>query len=100
MEHIVVAYTMQHFKSNYILNDNQHGFSRGRSCETQLLDFVEELTTNLASGKQTDILIMAKAFDRVNHSLLVHKLQRYGIHGPTLAWIDNFLKRPTTSSCG
>ena len=58
-------------------------------------EFVEELTTNLESGKQTDILIIdfTKVFDRVNHSLLIHKLQRYGIQGPTLTWITNsFLK--------
>lgn len=45
-------------------------------------------------GKQTDVPIMdfAKAFDRVNHSLLLHKLQRYGITGTTLTWIASFLK--------
>ena len=94
MEHIVVSSVMQHFEAHNLLNDRQHGFRRGRSCESQLLEFVEELTTNLESGKQTDILIMdfAKAFDRVNHSLLIHKLQRYGIRGSTLTWINSFLK--------
>ena len=83
----------QHFETHCILNDNQHGFRRGRSCETQLLEFVEELTTNLEGGRQTDIIILdfAKAFDRVNHSLLVHKLQCYGIKGSTITWIANFL---------
>ena len=94
LEHVVVSSVMQHFESHGILIDNQHGFRRGRSCETQLLEFVEELMTNLEEGKQTDILIMdfAKAFDRVNHSLLVHKLHRYGIRDSTLAWIENFLE--------
>jgi hypothetical protein len=94
MEHIVVSAMLQHFDVNKILNDYQHGFRRGRSCETQLLDFTEELTSNLEGGKQTDVLIMdlAKAFDRVNHSLLTHKLRNYGVQGATLAWIDNFLK--------
>ncbi|KAI8519197.1 hypothetical protein Bbelb_024540 [Branchiostoma belcheri] len=93
MEHIVVTSIMHHFEVHDVLNDSQHGFRKGRSCETQLLDFAEELTTNLESGKQTDLLIMdfAKAFDRVNHSLLVHKLHRYGVGDSTLAWINNFL---------
>ena len=49
--------------------------------------------TNLEGGKQTDVLIMdfAKAFDRVNHSLLLHKLQRYRIRGSTITWIASFL---------
>ncbi|KAI8494635.1 hypothetical protein Bbelb_278610 [Branchiostoma belcheri] len=94
MEHIVVKHVMYHLESHAILNDAQHGFRRGRSCESQLLEMVEELTTNVESGKQTDILIMdfAKAFDRVNHSLLIHKLHRLGIQGSTLAWIESFLR--------
>ena len=84
---------MQHFETHCIPNDNQHGFRRGCSCEVQLLEFVEELTTNLEGGRQNDIIILdfAKAFDRVNRSLLVHKLQCYGIKGSTITWIANFL---------
>ena len=85
---------MHHLEAHAILSDSQHGFRRGRSCESQPLEFVEELATSLESGKQTDILIMdfAKAFDRVNHSLLIQKLHRYGIQGSTLTWIDSFLR--------
>ena len=70
LEHIIVSAVMCHFEENSILTDNQHGFRRGRSCETQLLELVEELTMNLESGKQTDVLIMdfSKVFDKVNHS--------------------------------
>ena len=51
------------------------------ACETQLLELVGELTMNLESGKQTDVLIMdfSKVSDKVNHSLLLHKLQSYGV---------------------
>ena len=81
LENIIVSAVMRHSEENSILTDNQHGFRRGRSCEIQLLELVEELTTNLESGKQTDVLIMDfnKAFDKVNHSLLLHKVQRYGV---------------------
>ena len=93
MKHVVVSSIMQHFETQCILSDNQHGFRMGRSCETQLLESVEELTTNLEGGRQTGIIFLdfAKAFDRVNHSLLVHKLQCYGIRGSTITWIANFL---------
>jgi hypothetical protein len=42
---------------------------------------VDDISKNLQEGRQTDILIMdfAKAFDKVNHSLLIHKLRYYGI---------------------
>ena len=93
LEHIIVSAVMHHFEDNSILTDNQHGFRRGRSSETQLLELVEELTTNLESSKQADVLIMdfSKAFNKVNHSLLLHKLQRYGVQGTTSTWIANFL---------
>ena len=47
----------------------------------------------MADQQQTDVLIMdfAKAFDKVNHSLLLHKLHHYGIRGQTWTWISNFL---------
>ena len=43
MEHIVVSAVMAHFDSNNLLNDNQHGFRKRRFCDTQLLEFTEEL---------------------------------------------------------
>ena len=71
----------------------QHGFRRGRSCETQLIEFIDDITSNLEEGQQTDILIMdfAKAFDKVHHSLLIHKLHHYGIRGEVNNWIKNWL---------
>jgi retron-type reverse transcriptase len=76
---------LQHAEENNILYPLQHGFRKGRSCETQLIEFVDNISKNLQEGRQIDILIMdfAKAFDKVNHSLLIHKLRYYGIDGKT-----------------
>jgi hypothetical protein len=67
---------------------------KSRSCETQLIEFVDDLSKNRQEGRQTDILIMdfAKAFDKVNHRLLIHKLRYYGIDGKTTRWIQNWLE--------
>jgi hypothetical protein len=82
---------MQHGEENTILYPLHHGFRKGRYRETQLIEFVDDISKNLQEGRQTDILIMdfAKAFDRVNHSLLLHKLRYYGIDGKTTRWIQN-----------
>jgi hypothetical protein len=67
---------MNHADKNSILYPLQHGFRSKRSCETQLIEIINEVTTNMSAGKQTDVLVMdfSKAFDKVSHCLLVHKL--------------------------
>lgn len=93
MEHILVTNIMHYLDLNNILSDRQHGFRRGRSCETQLLEFIDELVGYMEGGGQADVLIMdfAKAFDKCNHSLLIHKLKAYGIQGKANRWIQSFL---------
>ncbi|MCG8047766.1 MAG: reverse transcriptase family protein, partial [Candidatus Thiodiazotropha endolucinida] len=93
MEHIIASKIMTHGEDNNILYPLQHGFRRGRSCETQLIEFVDDLSTNLEDGQQTDVLVMdfAKAFDKVCHSLLIHKLHHYGIQGKVNRWIQSWL---------
>ena len=93
MEHIIYSNILQHLQSHNILCEEQHGFRRGRSCETQLLNTINDLTKNLDESKQTDVILLdfSKAFDRVPHHRLCYKLSSYGIRGGTLSWIENFL---------
>ena len=80
-----------------LLYDLQHGFRHSRSCETQLLSFVQELAANSDKNIQTDLIIMdfAKAFDKVPHQRLLCKLKFYGIKNETLSWISAFLSNRT-----
>jgi hypothetical protein len=93
MEHVVASNIMKHGNNNNILYDLQHGFREKRSCETQLIEFSTDLFNNMQDGKQTDILILdfSKAFDKVGHQRLIHKLDFYGISGKTNRWIKGFL---------
>ena len=76
----------------------QHGLRSQRSCETQLVQFVHDIISNLDGAvnrghKQTDLIIMdfAKPFDKVPHRRLLHKLNYYGIRGSTHKWINSWL---------
>ena len=91
---------MTHLEENSLLSDNEHGFRIKRSCESQLMLFVDELAKNMFKGKQTDVatLDFSKAFDVVPHKRLLHKLDFYGIQGSALFWISSFLSN-RTSGC-
>jgi len=93
MEHCIVSNMLDHMEENKIFYPLQHGFRRQLSTETQLITFVQQLATELKNGHQVDSVILdfSKAFDKVCHRLLLHKLQFYGINGLTKQWISAFL---------
>jgi hypothetical protein len=74
---------MSHADKYNILYPFQHGFRKFRSCEAQLIEFIDDVTRNSDEGKQTDVLIMdfSNAFAIVSHNLLMHKLAHYEIRG-------------------
>ena len=93
MEHIIVSNLMTYFDKYNILSSYQHGFRSRRSCETQLISFTQELFDNLELGKQTDVIVMdfSKAFDKVDHHKLCHKLKNLGVNSKVNNWIKSFL---------
>ena len=80
-------------EENCILNQNQHGFRKGRSCLSELLAHYEEIMRNANTGEGTDTIYLdfAKAFDKVDHKLLLKKLTSVGIKGKLLNWLKAFL---------
>ena len=73
----------------------QHGFLPRKSCSTQMLEFTCDLAVNLNSKLQTDVIYFdfAKAFDSVNHDIILWKLKnQFGIDGKLLNFILNYLK--------
>ena len=93
MEHIIASKLTQHFNKHNILYDLQHGFRERRSCETQLIQLVEDLGRKLIEHKQVDLVLLdfSKAFDKVSHSKLLFILSQHGVKGNTLNWIRAFL---------
>ena len=73
---------------------HQHGFMKGRSCLTNLLQSLEKWTQALDEDFGVDVLYLdyRKAFDSVPHKRLLEKLKTYGIHGKLLRWIQSFLE--------
>ena len=90
-EAMVCSLLTGHFKS--YISSRQHGFMKGRSTETNLVEFAQTGLNAIESGSQLDVVYtdFSKAFDRVNHSILVAKLERIGLHSSLLAWIRSYL---------
>ena len=73
---------MTHLEENNLLTINQHGFRKGKSCITQLIETMEEWTRMIDENKSIDVYLdFKKAFDTVPHKRLIRKLEGYGITG-------------------
>ena len=72
----------------------QSGFLPGRSTVTQLTELYHTFCKTVAEGKEIRIVFLdiSKAFDRVWHAGLLHKLQAFGIKGKLLAWFTDYLR--------
>jgi len=84
---------MKHMNDCGYLSDTQHGFIKGRSCTTQLLEVVDKLSEMLDYGGSIDMVYLdfSKAFDTVPHYRLLMKLESYWVTGHVLEWIRSFL---------
>ena len=100
MESIIKDDLMSYVCNNIIMS-LQHGFLRGRSCQSNLLIMLNFLTEAIDKGIITDVIYLdfAKAFDSVPCKRLIYKLSKYGITGNLLHWISDFLSQRRLSLC-
>ena len=80
-------------ESNDSLYEGQYGFRSGRSCEHALLNAQNLILQNLSKNQISLLLLIdfSKAFDMVDHAILVRKLKHYGIRGFALKWLESYL---------
>ena len=78
-----------------LIRETQHGFRKGRSCLTNLLEFLDFVSEQFDIGNQVDAayLDFSKAFDKVPHARLILQLELHGFSGPLIKWIESWLTR-------
>lgn len=92
LESLVCPYVLNYFKT--YLTEHQHGFVHKRSTGSNLITFTDLIVNALDRGTQVDVVYtdFSKAFDKVSHPILMHKLAHYGFAGNLLEWIGSYLK--------
>ena len=92
-EKVLRAHIVKHMDENNLFNPNQHGFRSGRSCLSQLLEQYDLILNILDEDANADVVYLdfSKAFDKVDHSIVLRKIKKLGIDGKLLQWLKSFL---------
>ncbi|KAI5630858.1 reverse transcriptase (RNA-dependent DNA polymerase) domain-containing protein [Phthorimaea operculella] len=85
---------MHHINSINLLNPQQYAYQRGRSTVDAARDVTERVMSHIEGGRQVAAIFcdLSRAFELVDHSLLLKKLTRYGVSGVAHAFVTSFLK--------
>ena len=90
---IIYNRTIAHLDKYKLLNNAQYGFRPGHSCEHGLIDLYDVLLNNLQNNSHSFgiFLDLSKAFDLIDHKILLNKLSYFGIRGISWDWFNSYL---------
>ena len=93
IEYFVNQELIEFINKNKVLNERQFGFRKDNSTLYLMLELFDKIYNSKEKGKKPAVLFLdiKKAFDSVNHELLLKKLKHYGIKGTVLKWFESYL---------
>ena len=93
IESFINEQLMNYIDENKILTMQQYGFRKNYSTTFLMLDLFDKIYAAKEKNKKPAIVFLdiKKAFDTVNHQILIQKLKHYGLKGSALNWFKNFL---------
>ena len=92
-ERVIRDKIVKYLEDNHLLFCNQHGFRPQRSCFTQLLAHFDMILRSLLNNEDVDVVYLdfEKAFDKVDHQILLEKLKQHNISGKLFNWLCEYL---------
>ena len=97
IEKVVHKQLYEYMSCNELFNNNQYGFRAKHSTEYAAMDFVDRIMNDIDKGQTAFAIFMdlSKAFDTLDHQILLQKLHYYGIHDIQLKWFESYLTQRT-----
>ena len=91
---ILLEAMVRHMGNREVIQENQHGFTKGRSCITNLVTFYDGVAALMDKAKASDVIYLevSKVFDMVPHNIFVSRLERYAFDRWTFHWTSNWLQ--------
>jgi len=92
MESMIKDHILDHLRTNNCLLRSQHGFLPGRSCTSNLVEYLNMVTKTIDNGYSFDAVLVdfKRAFDKVPFDGMLVKARAHGITGDLLAWLENW----------
>ncbi|GAB0178440.1 mitochondrial enolase superfamily member 1 [Grus japonensis] len=93
MEQLILGIINKHVEEKKVIGSARHGFTKGKSCLTNLITFCDGITGWVDEGRAVDVVYLdfSKAFDTVSHNILISKLRKRGLDEWTVRWVGNWL---------
>ena len=92
-EKVVFSQLYDYFRNNDLYYDSQYGFLKNHSTEYAAMELTDKVLKDIDERNISLAIFMdlSKAFDTLDHSILMNKLAYYGIHGAALRWFTSYL---------
>ncbi|XP_065658485.1 uncharacterized protein LOC136083001 [Hydra vulgaris] len=93
LERIIFNRVYNYFNYNNLFHDNQYGFRKGSSTEHAIIQFIHNISESFYKSQYTlgVFIDLSKAFDTVNHRILIKKIKHYGLNNKIIKWFKSYL---------